>query len=110
MGSDQIAEIAPGIREALSAGPGWCATFEVAGDPTKWVQFESGTINAAYPFADAPGSEPAFALSTWQPNKFLTGRLMQSDPRSIARWIDDYFTAVLGCADDYSVDVSLARL
>ncbi|WP_035648058.1 hypothetical protein [Bradyrhizobium sp. ORS 285] len=115
MGSDQIAEIAPAVREILGGGSGWIATFEVTGDPTKWVQFEIGCINAAYLSADAPsqklGGLPAFALLMWEPNKYLTGSLDLSDPRSIARWIDDYyFSAVLECADDYSIDVGIARL
>ena len=49
MGSDQIAEIAPGVKEALAGGPSWCATFKISCDPNRWVQFTAGTINAAYP-------------------------------------------------------------
>jgi hypothetical protein len=51
VGSDQIAEIAPGVREALAGGPSWRVTFEISGDPNRWVQFTAGTINAAYPMS-----------------------------------------------------------
>jgi len=54
MGADQIAEIAPALREALAGGPDTCVTFEVMGAPEKWVQFVGGTLNAAYP-GETPG-------------------------------------------------------
>ena len=114
MGSDQIAEIAPDVREVLAAGPSWCVTFEISGVPDKWVQFTAGTINAAYPHIEAPESRlselGSFALREWAPNKYVTGMLALEDARSIARWIDHYFLAILGCDWDYSVDLSLERL
>ena len=56
VGSDQIAEIAPIVREVLNGGPGWLATFEAMGDPMKWVQFQIGTIKAAYHFTPEAGT------------------------------------------------------
>jgi hypothetical protein len=56
VGSDQIAEIAPGVKEALVGGPSWCATFKIPCYPNRWVQFTTGTINAAYPHIEAPES------------------------------------------------------
>jgi hypothetical protein len=47
VGSYQIAEIAPGVKEARAGGQSWCATFEISGDPGKRVQFTGDTINAA---------------------------------------------------------------
>ena len=114
MGSDQIAEIAPGVREALADGPSWCATFMVSGNPDRWVQFTAGTINAAYPTHEAPesrlGELESFALKDWAPNKYITGILALEDARSVARWIDHYFVAILGCDWDYSVDLLLEPL
>ena len=114
MGSHQIAEIAPGVREVLAGGPSWCATFEISSDPNRWVQFTAGTINAAYPHNEAPESRLAelgsFALEEWEPNKYITGMLVLEDARSVAEWIDHYFVAILGCDWDYSVDVLWERL
>ena len=114
MGSDQIAEIAPGVGEALAGGPSWCVTFEISGDPNRWVQFTAGTINAAYPHVKAPGPRldalGSFAVEEWEPNKSVTGTLALKDARSIARWIDRYFAEVLDCAWDYSVDLGFDRL
>jgi hypothetical protein len=114
MGSDQIAEIAPGVREALAGGPSWCATFTSSCDPKRWVQFTAGTINAAYPYDEMPAScleeLGSFELNDWAPNKFITGVLALEDARSVARWIDHYFVAVLGCDLDYAVDVLLEQL
>ncbi|MBT1509760.1 hypothetical protein KIP88_04535 [Bradyrhizobium sp. SRL28] len=114
MGSDQIAEIAPGVREVLAGGPSWCATFEISSDPNRWVQFTAGTINAAYPHNEAPesrlGELGSFALEEWEPNKYINGMLALEDARSVACWIDHYFVAILGCDWDYSVDVLLERL
>jgi hypothetical protein len=114
VGSDQIAEIAPGVKEALAGGPFWCATFKIFCDPNRWVQFTAGTINAAYPHVEAPESRldelASFALREWAPNKYVTGMLALEDARSIARWIDRYFVEILGCDWDYSVDLLLERL
>jgi len=113
MGSDQIAEIAPGVREALAGGASLCVTFEVTGDPGRWVQFTAGTINAAYPHSDAPGLRlaglEALAVKEWEPNKCVTGTLALEDAKSIAGWIDRYFLEVLDCASDYSVDLAFDR-
>jgi len=114
VGSDQIAEIAPGVREALAGGPSWCATFTISCDPNRWVQFTAGTINAAYPHNEAPesrlGELGSFALREWAPSKYITGMLALEDARSVARWIDHYFVAILGCDGDYSVDLLLEPL
>ena len=114
MGSDQIAEIAPGVREALAGGPSWCVTFEIPGNPNRWVQFTTGTINAAYPHVEAPGqllsALGSFAVKGWEPNKYVTGTLALEDARSIAGWIDRYFAEVLDCDWDYSVDFEFDRL
>jgi hypothetical protein len=114
VGSGQIAEIAPGVREALAHDPSWCATFTVSGNPDKWVQFTAGTINAAYLNHEAPephlGVLGSFALREWAPNKYITGMLALEDARSVARWIDHYFVAILGCHPDYSVDLLLEPL
>jgi hypothetical protein len=114
VGSDQIAEITPGVEEALAGGPSWCATFKISCDPNKWVQFTAGTINAAYPYIEAPesrlGELGSFALSEWALNKYVTGMLSLEDARSIARWIDNYFVEILGCDWDYTVDLLLERL
>ena len=114
MGSDQIAEIAPGVREALDRGSSWCVTFEISGDPGQWVQFTGSTINAAYPHVEAPGPRldalGAFTMQEWEPNKYVTGTVTLEDARSIARWIDRYFAEVLDCASDYSVDLTLFNL
>jgi hypothetical protein len=114
VGSDQIAEIAPGVREVLIGGRFWCATFRISRDPYRWVQFTAGTINAAYPHHDAPeprlGQLGSFALSGWAPNRYITGLLALEDARSVARWIDNYFVAILGCDWDYSLDLLLEPL
>ena len=88
MGSDQIAEIAPGVREMLAGGPDWCATFEIPSDSDRWVQFTVGIINAAYPHNEAPesrlGELGSFTLEEWEPNKYVSGKLALEDARSIA--------------------------
>ena len=113
VGSDQIAEIAAGVREALAGGPSWCATFSISSDPDRWVQFTANTINAAWPHDEAPQSRlggGSFTLTDWAPNKYVTGMLELEDAGAVARWIDHYFVTILGCDSDYSVDVRLERL
>jgi hypothetical protein len=114
VGIDQIAEIAPGVREVLTGVHAWCATFKISSDPNRRVQFTVGKINAAYPHTEPPESRlvelGSFALAGWAPKKYITGVLALEDARSVARWIDHYFAAVLGCDWDYSVDVLLELL
>jgi hypothetical protein len=114
VGSDQIAEIAPGVREALAGGPSFCVTFQVSGDPDRWVQLTGGTINAAYPHFDAPGlhlpGSESFSVTDWEPDKYVTGTLALEDAKLIADWIDRYFAEVLGCDSGYSVDLAFDRL
>lgn len=102
------------VKEAIARGFDWCATFEVSGDPTRWLQFSVATINAAYPHAEAPrrclrGLAP-FVVEMWEPNKFVTLGLEIEDAEAIAHWIDRYFTEVLHSDWDYCVDVRLEFL
>ncbi|HZF10263.1 MAG TPA: hypothetical protein VFE33_15850 [Thermoanaerobaculia bacterium] len=120
MGADQIAEIAPGLREALAGGPDTCVTFEVTGDPEKWVQFLDGTVNAAYPRetppvlehllpATSPDLEPR--LLGWEARKYATLKIPGADTRFLASWIDRYFVCILDCeAGGYDVDVTIEML
>jgi hypothetical protein len=118
VGSDQISEIAPGVREALAGGRSWCVRFEILGDPNRWVQFTTGAINAAYPHVETPGQRlsalgsfaVSFAVKEWEPNKYVAGTLALDDARSIARWIDRYFAEVLDCDWDYSIDLNFLEL
>lgn len=114
MGADQISEIAPEIREVISGGGNWCATLEVSGDPTRWVQFTLDAINAAYPYDIAPndkfGDLDDFVVMAWEPNTFATFKVAGDDPRKIAKWIDRYFSEVLACKQDYTIDATLEDL
>jgi hypothetical protein len=110
MSSDQISEIAPGIREALTDAR-FCANFEVAGQAHKWVQFQAGTVNAAYPHEEHPAGLLTFlgdgTLTEWTAGKFVTVQLASNDARAIARWIDRYFERVLAAGDDYPIDLRI---
>lgn len=114
MGADQVAEIAPGIREAKGGTPDLCVTFTVAGQPEKWVQWVDGVINAAYPHIDPPetrlGRLQIDSIEAWEPGKCLTVTLTERDPYAIARWIDNYVSTVLNAGIDPSFDVSLDQL
>ena len=83
MAANQLAKIAPAVREvvdALAQARTLCATFEVNREPDKWVQFTSGTLNLAYPFDADPALLPsrlgigksALALLDWAPREFAT--------------------------------------
>ena len=113
MSADQISEIAPAVRETLEA-PEFCATFEVAGQADKWIQFHDGMLNAAYPRVEHPSAVLAAlgggALEEWAPGVSLTVALLGTDGRTIAKWIDRYFEMVLGASEDYGVDVRLERV
>ena len=114
MGADQVAEIAPGIREAIGGRPDLCVTFTVTGHPDKWVQWVDGVINAAYPHVDPPesrlGGLQFDAIQHWEPKKSLTVTLAETEVYAIAKWIDSYFATVLDPGVDPLFDFSLDRL
>jgi len=114
MSADQIAEIAPAIREAIDGGPDICSTFTVVGKPDAWVQFVGGVANAAYPRTDDPSmilaSLGSAALESWAPGEFLTVKLDTGDVPSIAAWIDRYFEQVLNAGSGYALDVSIESM
>ena len=97
-----------------------CATFEVSGDPNRWIQFMPGVINLAYPHTDDPSPLPAqlglppalLLLVEWEPGAFATFNIETPlTVREIAQTIDALFESTLGCAGrDYSVDVELFDL
>ena len=124
MGTDQIAEIAPGIREVVDGfaeDRDLCVTFEVTGEPDRWLQYTTGSINIAYPLDEDPASLPtrlgidplkSLALVDWAPRLFATFNIEATlTVREIARIIDAMFESTLGCAGwDYSVDVEIIEL
>jgi len=114
MSVDQVAEIAPAIREALAGGADLCATFVVTGQSQAWVQFVDGVVNAAYPATAEPAAVLAelgsATLQNWEPGKYLTAALTLGDARAIAKWIDHYFEMVLGAETEYALDVSLESI
>jgi len=67
-----------------------------------------------YPHNEAPETRlrqlESFALMGWAPNRYITGLLALEDARSVARWIYNYFVAILGCDWDYSIDLLLEPL
>ena len=117
------ASIATGASSCAAASdePEWCLTLSLAGrEETAWVQVMPGTLNAAYPFADPPGSKVAVVLGDlassvplidWQPELFATFDVDDIELADLARIIDRYFVAVLG-ADDarYRPSTELAPL
>ncbi|MCC7386883.1 MAG: hypothetical protein IT384_33915 [Deltaproteobacteria bacterium] len=120
MGADQIAELRPPIVEVLAArdeGEDFCATFELSGDASSWVQVTSDCINGAYPHQDEPSEflDPplhSVIVQAWEPGKSVTlGFDSSLSAREIAVLVDSFFERVLGCLGrDYSVDVTLERL
>jgi hypothetical protein len=114
MSADQIAEIAPGVREAIAGGDDLCVTFTISGDEDRWVQFVGGVVNAAWPHAHDP--EPLIAqlghaaVESYQAEQYVTARLRVADVYAVARWIDAYFEHALGAGTDYSLDLEIERL
>ena len=121
MGADQVAAMRPAIVEVLEGTQGdavWCATFEIAGDPDRWVQVTSDALNVAYPIVAPPahlvsGHERLSKLEVrdWKRNEYATFELPEgASAVEIARLADALFRTILGSGDDYRVDVGLERL
>jgi hypothetical protein len=119
MNADQIAEIRPAIREAITGAPHTCVTLEIEGEPDKWMQLVDRTINAAYPHRDSPEDRlkslplvpRLIKVAGWEAQKFATFEFDGLEATTLAHWIDAYFVAILSCAPgEYHVDVTSEQL
>lgn len=118
MNADQIAQIRPAVQEAIDGAPDSCVTFEIEGDPDKWMQVVDHTINSAFPHADDPEERlkaiPGFSglsITAWEAENFVTLEAPGWDATALAEWIAAYLVMVLGCeAGDYDVDVTYEKL
>jgi len=119
MSADQIAEIAPVIREVFGAPDehALCATIEVVGVADAWAQVTADTVNIAYPSSEDPanrlsalvGAHPCSGISEWEPMKFATFSFTRDRPQVIARFVDGLLRELFRL-DDYSVDTSVFDL
>jgi hypothetical protein len=124
MGADQVAAIRPAIVELEEAArghePEYVASFTVPGRERIWVQVVLGTINLVYPFDDPPKQRlqasgvadlVGLTLQGWQPGVFATFAYEPATPsRQVAKFVDQILETVLGCGEDYPIDVEIARL
>jgi hypothetical protein len=112
--SDQVAEIAPRIRESIEGGADMCATFTIKGDPKRWVQFMDGRVNAFLPETfDVEQVVPRLGggvLDEYDTGVFVMVRMETADVHVIAPWIDAYFRHVLAARSNYSIDCTVERL
>ena len=119
MSADQIAEIAPLIREVLGApeGQALCGTIEVDGMGDAWAQVTADAINVAYPSAEDParrlsslvGAHPCAGVAEWEPMKFTTFNYTPDRPQVIAKFIDGLLRELFGLGD-YSVNIRIFEL
>jgi hypothetical protein len=121
MGADQVAAMSPAIVSMLEGSSGdavWSATFEIAGDTGRWVQVMPGALNMAYPSVAPPahlvsGHERLAMLEVreWTPHEYATFELPEdASAMDIAHLADALFQTILGCEDDYRIDVRMERL
>ena len=103
-----------GVREALAGGPDWCASFSIERDENKWLQFTTDLINAAYPHQAVPADfQDLFAgreVIAFEAGLYVTIRMTFADVRTASNWIDAYFQQVLGCGEDYPLELELVEL
>lgn len=101
MNSEKIAHIAQRIRHTR-ADSSLCATFHLAEEPSKWIQYGDDRINAAYPFHRNPGALVATLggeLESWEAKKYVTVLVAKAEVTAVACWIDTYFRWVLAACD-----------
>jgi len=126
MGADEIAAIRPAIAELEAdleehgVPARFFARFSLSNQETPWIEVvieDKTTINLSYPFADEPlqllqrsavECPPGLKVTDRSPNA-ITFAFARSHTRAVARFIDALFTRVLGCGQEYSVDVSFLR-
>ena len=124
MSADQIAEIAPFIREVFAhankhapTDETLCATFEVVGVDGAWAQVTLVELNMAYPLGHSPEEElgeivrrlPGGRLLSWEPYKFATWSFVSVNPAEVAKAVDLIFAKVFRLTD-YAIDGQLEHL
>jgi hypothetical protein len=121
MGAFQSAGMRPAIVEVLDGSRGdavWCATFELSGDPSRFVQVLPNALNLAYPMFAEPVHVLAqderlanLTVMEWKANDFLTlGLPVGASARDIANLVDALFQVIFRSGDDYRVDAKVTRL
>jgi hypothetical protein len=121
MGADQVLAMSPAIVSMLEGSDGdavWSATFEIVGDPARWVQVMRGALTMAYPSLGPPahlvsGDERLAKLEVreWRPDEYATFEVPEdASAIEIAHLADALFQTILGSADDYRIDVRVERL
>jgi hypothetical protein len=122
MSADQIAEIAPLVREVFASEPSspdvqLCATLEVVGHPDVWLQIVPGTLNFSYPLATDPATTlgrllanlPESSVVSWAPDTFATVTFGPVAPRTVAAVIDALLSTLFSL-DDYAIDGSIEEI
>jgi hypothetical protein len=123
MGADQVAAIRPAIVEIEDAAhgsePECFAKFDVSDRDEVWVEVALGCVNLAYPFHDPPDLRlrssgvaelPGLVLEDWRPGVFATFAYDPTTPsRQVAKFVDGVLGALLGCGEDYPIDVEITR-
>ncbi|APW37886.1 hypothetical protein RD110_12330 [Rhodoferax koreense] len=82
--------------------PTLCATFQLAQETGKWIQYGDDRINAAYPSHLDPSALVATLggqLECWEAHKYVTVVIAGTEATAVARWIDAYFRWVLSRRD-----------
>ena len=125
MGADQVAVIRPIVAELEEATGDttlqvFCGSFAVPDREGVWVELVLGSVNCAYPHQDEPLTRiqeaaleplPGLSLSEWEPGKFATFDYDRAATRrEVARFIDGWFSRILGCSDDYPLDATITAL
>jgi hypothetical protein len=121
--ADAIATLQPAIAEVLEAskcGDVWCATFEVSGDTSRWVQITADTLNLPYPLVEPPQQVLAslgladaarLELREWKAREFATFEVPEgATAAEMARIADGLLRGLLGCAAAYALDVKMEKL
>ena len=94
------------------ADPRLCATFEVADQPRKWLQYGDHRVNACYPSERHPGALVAMLggqLHSWDGGRYVTIDLSLDDANYVAKWIEQYFQWMLGSRCDNALQVRMGR-
>ncbi len=126
MGADQLSAILAAIVELAAAAearePGHqdlCASFSVPGNSNAWAQVTLGTVKLGYPITEPPFafviahglSLPEISVVSFQLGSSVMFAHGPCPPRVVARFVYAALVAIHGLpADDYLVDVAIARL
>lgn len=116
--TEPLPAIAAAIREIETdeSEDDLCASFQVAGQETPWIQVIPGVLNLWWPHDEKPAGQieqaggeglTGLQLTDWNSGTFAMFEFNEASPEEQAAFIDRLFRTFYGCSPGYELNVEI---